>query len=270
MKIVLKRTTLLILTVVIAILSGFISAKVDSKFKAIHFSGVFQMVQNGDLYPFRQSLDIFYSKDYLIAKTRLSNFTSSSTIESGTNKVLNGNLIIDSSYVYYISKRGDKFGLAFDSLSIETGKPIKVNVDSIVQSILGAPAFFYKLKSKGKDSVSIERDETKGLLVEKYIYKRREVQEPDSLYFYFRKQPLEVSFNLKEQRKDNMYLYKARAICNATPKGTFSNVNFDVKKYEHKFEITEIDVPEAELTKIVDLFRNSIDELKTLPIVKGK
>ena len=253
MKIVFKRGTILSYIAVIATLSGIISAKVDSKFKAIHFSGAFQMVQNGKFIPMSQSLDIFYSKDYLVAKTRLSNFTSKTTMDQSTGKVLDGRLTIDSSYVYYISKRGDKFGLAFDSLAISTGKPVKANVDSIVQSTLGAPAFFYKLRSKGKDSVNIDRDEINGLMVEKYIYKRREIQEPDSLYFYFRKQPLEVSFNLKEQRKDNMYLYKARAICNATSKGRFSNVPFNVGKYEHSFEITEFDIPEAELTNVLDL-----------------
>lgn len=54
-----------------------------------------------------------------------------------------------------------------------------------------------------------------------------------------------------------MFLYKARAICNATSQGRFSNVNFDVKKYEHSFEITEIDVPDAELKTVIDLFNNS-------------
>lgn len=122
-------------------------------------------------------MDIFYSKEFLIAKERLNVYTSGSTIESGTNQVVNGQLSIDSGYVYYISKRGDKFGLAFDSLSMKTGKPLmKANVDSIVYSTLGAPAFFYKLRSKGKDSISIERNEITGIMIEKYLFKRREIQ----------------------------------------------------------------------------------------------
>lgn len=280
MKIALKRGTLLSLIAVIAILTGFTSTKVESKFKAIHISWLFTVLQDGELVPQRQSIDVFYSKDYLIARTRLNNFTINTRLKPGTNEVIDEKVIIDSSYVYFISKRGEKFGLAFDSLSmktarhikldVKTGNPIRLDVDSFVRSTLTPPAFFYGVKSKGKDSMSVVRDEKKGILIEKFLNKRREVQEPDSSYFYFRKKTMEFSFIVKDKRADNMYLYKARAICNPAPKGTFSNVNVDVKKYEHKFEITEIDVPEEELIKVMDCFRNSIDELKIWPAIKGK
>lgn len=195
----------------------------------------------------------------MILKAKSDIFVSTSTFKANTKEAVDGSLTLDSNDVYYISRRGDQFGLAFYPPSINNGKPIKINIDSLVQSRLGAPAFFYKLRSKGKDSISIERDETKELLVEKYVYRRREVQEPDSLYFYFRKQLLEVSFNMKEQRKDGMRLYKARAICNATLKGRFPNVPFDVKKYEHSFEIKEVDVPEEEIKAIIEKFNRAIE-----------
>lgn len=263
MKNVLKRAIILSIVGITAILSGFVSSRVNRGFKGIHFSGMFQVIEPGRVYPDRQSFDVYYSKDYLIARGHSNVYTIKSTMTPGSNNVSEGKLTLDTSYIYYICKRGDKFGLAFDSLSMTTGKPMKkANVDSIVYSTIGAPAFFYKLRSKGKDSVNIEKDEINGLMVEKYIYKRREIQEPDSLYFYFRKQPLEISFNLKEHRKDNMYLYKARAICNATFQGRFSNVNFDVEKFEYSFEITEVDVPEAEVTKVIELFRNATAQEK--------
>lgn len=100
--------------------------------------------------------------------------------------------------------------------------------------------------------MNVVRDEKKGVLIEKFLNKRREIQEPDSSYFYFRKTPMDFSFIVKDKRDDNMYLYKMRAICNPSPKGSFSNVNVDVKKYEHKFEITEIEVPEIEIKNIID------------------
>lgn len=272
MKLVSKRGKLLFLIAVIAILYGFTCVKIDSKFKAIHISWLFTMLLDGELVPQRQSIDVFYSKDYLVARTRANNFTIDTRLRPGTNEVLHEKVTIDSSYVYYISKRGEKFGLVFDSLSIKndkhckldinTGKPIKLDVDSFIKSTLTPPAFFYGVKSKGKDSMTVVRDEKKGILIEKYLNKRREVQEPDSSYFYFRKKQMDFSFIVKNKRNDNMYLFKARAICNPASKGTFSNVNFDVKKYEHKFEITEIDVFESELTKVVDLFKNSIDNRK--------
>lgn len=270
MKIILKRAALLSFIGVIAILFGFTSNKVDSKFKAIHISWLFQMLTDGNLVPQRQSIDVFYSKDYLIARRRSFNFDIVTKLKPGTNVLLDEKVIIDSSYIYLISKRGEKFGLAFDSLSIKTdkhirldiktGKPVKLDVDSFIKSTLTPPAFFYSLKSKGKDSMSVVKDEKEGILIEKYLDKRREVQEPDSSYFYFRKESMEFSFLVKDKRKDNMYLYKMRAICNAAPKGTFSNINYDVKKYEHLFEITEIDVPEAELTQVIELYKNSIDK----------
>lgn len=254
MKIILKRGALLPLICVIAILFGFTITKVDSKFKAIHISWVFQMLTDGELIPQRQSIDVFYSKDYLIARKRAFNFDISTKLRPGTNEVVDEKTTRDSSFIYYISKRGEKFGLAFNSF-----KHTKVDVDSFIKSTLTPPAFFYTVKSKGKDSMSLVRDDKKGILIEKYLDKRREIQEPDSSYFYFRKKPMDYSFLVKDKRDDNMYLFKMRAICNPAPKGTFSNVDFNIKKYEHKFEITEIEVPEAELKKVIDLFKNSIN-----------
>jgi hypothetical protein len=255
MKIFLKKAVFLFFTVVILMLLGFISSNINSGFRGIHFNGMFQFIEPGRVHPNRQSLDVFYSNDYLIARDRLNVYSAKSSINPGSAQVSGGNLTLDTSYIYYICKRGEKFGLAFDSVSFRTGKPVPINVDSTIQSILGAPAFFYKLKSKGKDSVNIIRDDSKGLLLEKYAYRRREIQEPDSLYFYFTSQPLEISFNMKEQRKDKMQLYKMRAICNAAPKGTFLNTNFDVKKFEYMFELTETEVPMGEVSDLIQRFK---------------
>ncbi|MCX2480973.1 hypothetical protein OQY15_17845 [Pedobacter sp. MC2016-15] len=257
MKNVFKGSVILSIVGVTFIIFGFMSSRVDPGFKGIHFSGMFQFLEPGRIHPDRQSLDVYYSKDYLIARGQLNVYSIGSSMTPGSSNVSEGKLTLDTSYIYYICKRGEKFGLAFDSVSFTTGKPTPVNVDSTVQAILGAPSFFYKLRSKGKDSVNIVRDESRGLLVEKYVYKRMEIQEPDSLYFYFRKQPLEISFNMKQPRKDNMHLYKARAICNASRKGTFPNANFDVAKFEYSFEITDTDVPMGEVSDLIQRFKRA-------------
>lgn len=255
MKKVSKGSVMLSIVGVAIMTLGFISSRVDPGFKGIHFSGMFQFLEPGRVYPDRQSLDIYYSKDYLIARGHLNVYSVGSSMTPGSNNVSEGKLTLDTSYIYYICKRGEKFGLAFDSVSLTTGKPSPVNVDSTVQAILGAPSFFYKLRSKGKDSVNIVSDESRGLLVEKYVYKRMGIQEPDSLYFYFKKQPLEISFNMREPRKDNMHLYKARAICNASSKGTFPNAAFDVAKFEYSFELTDTDVPMGEVSDLIQRFK---------------
>jgi hypothetical protein len=256
MKIVLKRATLIFLLGGITLVLGFTAIKSESKFKAVHINWVWQMLQNDELVPIRQSIDIFYSKEYLIARTRQRNVNTDTRLKPGTNDILNEKITIDSTYVYLISKKGERYGLTFfDTTSMVPNKHYKMDVDSFIKATLIPPNFFYKLRSKSKDSISIVKDEKKGTLLEKYLYKRREIQEPDSMYFYFRKQPMEFSFPVKDGPIDYIYLYKTRAICNASKKGQFPNVNVDVHKYEHHFEITEIDVPEIEIKSKIDQFK---------------
>jgi len=260
MKIVLKKGALLILIIVMAIVYGFTSNNVDRDFKAIHIDCVFQMPDDtGNPITLRRSADVIYSKDYLIVRERSLNTNTVVKLNPGTNEVKDQSMTIDSNYVYYISKRAEKYGLTYDCLSDQSGKHSKVNVDSLVKYFLSPPAFYYGAKSKGKDSVSVVRDEKKRILIEKYKNRRPVVQEPDSCYFYFTKKPMDFSFIMNINRDDNMHLYKAKIIYNYSPKGTFSNVNYDVKKFGHEFEITEIDVPEAEIKKRIDIFRNSTD-----------
>jgi len=256
-----RRNSLLVIAIIL-IFCAFTHSKVDSKFKALHISWVFQMLIDGELVAERQYADVFCSKDYLIARTRQNNFTVDTRLKPGTNEVLEEKTTIDSSYVYYISKKGEKYGLAFNSSIYKTGKHIKIDVDSFINSTLTPPAFFYSVKSKGKDSMYVERDVDKGILIEKYLNRRREVQEPDSSYFYFRKKPMPYSFIVKDKRDDDMYLYKMRAICNASPNGKFPNINYPVKKYEHAFEIIEIDVPEPELQKVIESFKQASQIIK--------
>lgn len=63
---------------------------------------------------------------------------------------------------------------------------------------------------------------------------------------------------IKERRVDQMYLYKAVILYNPVKKGVFPNLDYDVKKYCHSFEISEIAVPEQEnLRKLIDKFKAS-------------
>lgn len=146
MNIVLKKCALISLIAAIAILFGFTSSKVDSKFKAIHISWLFTMLHDGELVPQRQSIDVFYSTDYLIARKRAWNFSIDTRLRRGSNEILDEKVTIDSNYIYYVSKRKGKYGLIFDSKSIKTGKYEKIDVDSFVRSTLTPPAFFYSVK----------------------------------------------------------------------------------------------------------------------------
>jgi len=163
---------------------------------------------------------------------------------------------VDTSYLYYVCRRGEKYGLLFVSLSSVKGEPYYV--DSLINNFLKVPAFFYGVKSKNQDSMTFIVDKKAGTLIEKFTNKRTGVQEPDSSYFYYRKKPLTYSYLIKEKRLDQMYLYKAIMIFNPVKKGTFSNLDYDVKKYQHSFEISEINVPEeAIILQVIEKFIKS-------------
>lgn len=245
MKIVLKRDLLIALIFGFLNSYGFTYNTDTSKMKALHISTIFQIPHSsGDILIFPKTPDIIYSNQFVVLRSPHNKTTVTGRMNERPTAIK-----IDTSYAYYICKRGEKYGLMYDSASAIEGK--RYFVDSLINDFLRIPAFFYGVKSKNKDSMTVISDKKKGFLVEKFTNKRTGVQEPDSSYYYYRKKPLAFSYLIKEPRPDRMYLYKAVMIFNPVKKGEFSNLDYDVKKYSHSFEISEIPVPDAQNLKML-------------------
>jgi hypothetical protein len=254
MKIVLKRVLLIVLVFAFANSYGFTTDTDTTKMRALHISTIFQIPHSsGDILIFPKTPDIIYNNDYVVLRSPHNKTTVTARMNEAPTAIK-----VDTSYAYYICKRGEKYGLMYDSASSLTGK--RYFVDSLINDFLRIPAFFYGVKSKHKDSMTVISDKKTRTVIEKITNKRTGVQEPDSSYFYYRKKPLAFSYLIKEPRPDGMYLYKAVMIFNPVKKGTFPNLDYDVKKYNHSFEISEIPVPdEQNLKMLIDKFKKSYE-----------
>jgi len=252
MKIVFKRALLIVLVFYFGNSYGFTTATDTTKMKALHISTIFQIPHSsGDILIFPKTPDIIYNNDYVVLRSPHNKTTVTARMNEAPTAIK-----VDTSYSYYICKRGEKYGLMYDSISSPTGK--RYFVDSLINDFLRIPAFFYGARSKNKDSVTIISDQKAGIVIEKFTDKRTGVQEPDSSYFYYRKKPLAFSYLINDPRPDRMYLYKAVMVFNPVKKSTFPNLNYDVKKYNHSFEISEIQVPdENNLKMLIDKFKKS-------------
>lgn len=254
MKIVLKRDLLIALIFSFLNSYGFTYDTDTSKMKALHISTIFQIPHSsGDILIFPKTPDIIYNNEFVVLRS-----PHNKTIVNARMNEAPTAIKVDTSYAYYICKRGEKYGLMYDSASAIKGK--RYFVDSLINDFLRIPAFFYGVKSKNKAAMTVTSDEKTESVIEKFTNKRTGVQEPDSSYFYYRKKPLAFSYLIKEPRPDRMYLYKAVMIFNPVKKGEFSNLDYDVKKYNHSFEISEIPVPDEQtVNMLIDKFKRSYE-----------
>lgn len=254
MKNTLKRVSIVLLPIIaFSISKGFAQNINMADFRAIHIVNTWQIPHSsGELLIFPITDDLVSSKNYMILRSTVIRPTETVKVnQAGISTHVS--TVYDTLHGYFICRRMEKFGLYYDSLSVPTGKIMAV--DSITKDLFRIPQFFYNIRGRGKDSITVLRDEKNGRLIEKFTDKRLGIQDPDSSYFYYQKKPLDYSYIIKDKRPDSMYLYKALIIYNPSPKGTFSNVNYNVKKYMHSFIITEIDVPDqTNIKKLIDKF----------------
>ncbi|CAM4231568.1 hypothetical protein SAMN06265348_107186 [Pedobacter westerhofensis] len=250
MKIVLKR--LLIIELVFSFVNSYgFSANTDTtKMKALHITTIFQVPHSsGDILIFHKTPDIIYDNDYVVLRSPYTKTSVTGRMNEAPTKIK-----VDTTYAYYICRRGEKYGLLYDSATSSIGK--RYFVDSLINDFLRIPAFFYGVKSKNVDFINVISDKKKGILIEKFVDRRTGVQEPDSSYFYYRKKPLAFSYLIKEKRPDQFFLYKAIMVFNPVKKGAFPGLEYDVKKYTHTFEISEIGVPdEQKIRVLIDKFK---------------
>lgn len=208
---------------------------------------------------FTRSPDLIYSKDYEILRE--------SYLSTKTYVKLNalGQEIPDEKhpataetlYRYYIGKKGEKYGVCFKSNSDSIGKVYPL--DSLIKDFLHFPSVFYNARGRGKDSIKVISDDKNGFLTEIITNRKLEEFEPDSSYFYYRKKPLDYSFLIKNHRADNMYLYKTVILYNHILRSdNINNVPDEQTKFQHSFELTEVEIPDKEnIKRLIDKFKRS-------------
>jgi hypothetical protein len=229
-------------------------------FKAIHITSSWEIPQKtGDHMTFTRSPDLIYSNNYEILREPYPITNTYVKIDSSGQEIPDPMrpATLEIRYRYYISKKGEKYGICYNSTSDSIGKIYPL--DSLINDFLHFPSFFYNARGKGKDSIKIIRDNKNGYLTEIITNKKHSESDPDSSYFYFRKKPLGYSFLIKDKRPDNMYLYKAVIIFNHIPKAdNINNVSEEKTKFKHSFELKEVDVPDKENLKIlIEKFKRS-------------
>lgn len=261
MKNIFKKILISIILIIVFFASkGFTQDINTTDFKAIHIVNTWQIPNsNGELLTFPITEDLISSKDYMILKSTVIRPTQTVSVNHAGIST-NISTVYDTLHGYFICKRIEKFGLYYDSLSAPVSKIMAV--DSVTKDLFRIPQFFYSIRGKGKDSMTVIRDERNGRLIEKFTDTRLGIQYPDSSYFYYQKKPLDYSYIIKEKRPDSMYLYKALIIYNPILKGTFPDAIIDIKKYMHSFVITEIDVPEqTNIKKLIEKFNKAYNSI---------
>ncbi|MBB5639009.1 hypothetical protein HDE68_004947 [Pedobacter cryoconitis] len=229
-------------------------------FKAIHITSTWEVPQKtGEHMTFTRSPDLIYSNNYTISREPYEVTNTYVKINNSGQEVPDPMrpATLEIRYRYCISKKGQKNGICYNSISDSTGKIYPL--DSLIKDFLHFPSLFYYGRGKGKDSIKVIKDYKNGYLTEIITNRKMSERDPDSSYFYFRKKPLDYSFLIKDKRSDNMYLYKALIIFNHIPKADLiNNVSEKKTKFKHSFELKEVDVPDKENLKIlIEKFKRS-------------
>ena len=229
-------------------------------FKAVHINSTWEFPrQTGDHLTFTRSPDIIFSKTYEIVREPYLITNTYVTLNNLGQEVPDKKrpATSETAYRYCICKRGEKYGVCYKSISDSIGKTYPL--DSLINDFLHFPSVFYNARGKSKDSLRVVRDDKNGFLTEIITNKRLSETDPDSSCFYFRKKPLDYSFLVKDKRTDNMYLYKAVILFNHIPKvDNINHVPEEQTKYQHSFELTEIEIPDKEnIKRLIDKFKRS-------------
>lgn len=129
----------------------------------------------------------------------------------------------DTTYISFVFRKTDKFGLSytFDNFKNEKGKIFKV--DSLLQDLTLREQ---DLKSLSTDfGEIIETVENDGARVEKILVKKLSPQDPDSIFRYYNKdlEGIDFTFSKDLDKKNNSKLYKTLFIFNPINKGLLSN-----------------------------------------------
>lgn len=233
----------------------------SGNFKAIHITSTWEFPQKtGDHLTFTRSPDLIYSKNYeiLIEPYPISmDYIKVDSLGHQSPDPMRKSTI-EIGYTSFICRKGDKYGMEYTSNSDSTGRIYQV--DSLIKDFLHFPSRFYYGRGKGKDSIKVIKDNKNGYLTEIITNRKFSETDPDSSYFYFRKKPLDYSFLITDKRADNMYLYKAVILYNHILKAdNINNVPDEQTKFQHSFEIREIEVPDKEKLKyLIKKFNKSI------------
>lgn len=160
---------------------------------------------------------------------------------------------IDTSYMYFVYRKGTKEGLVYNRRTGDSLKGIPFHIDTLIKSV-GLDS--NNLSGLGNDlgePLHIIKDKTR--LLEKYVLKRVNSETPDSIYRYYDTgyKNVEFTFSKALDQKHNSKLVRVQSIYNPTE----TNINgkmVRIPRMEWNWELAYIDFPKKLIDKYFSLF----------------
>lgn len=210
------------------------------------------------------TVNIAYYQDYILyelakVEVKLENFEK--TIKGDTIELKDKMIPIDTSYTYFIHKKGSKIGLRFDSLKANNGKPF--SVDSIVERI-GIRSSNLKIFSLdlGKPIKTVINKKTEKIEAEFFVDKKHEDGTADSIYRYYDDKLIKFDFSFSPSLDKE----KKSKLCKTHFVDFFPNVkNKDtICRTDYISEIKEINLVNS--NQIILLFKRFEKESKNFKL----
>lgn len=177
--------------------------------------------------------------DTLVARNIVRGSEGNYEVTNGVSQLVSQKL--DSSYTYSCFLQNRKSGLQYKSL--KAGKPILVDKDSVFNEVLYKVGETYAKISK----TDVQKENTANAFIEKYKLIRVSPFEPDSIYYYFNKKAIGLTF--MKDKTEKRFMDRMVIVFYQTMK------NAKIRTFD--FQILPLREPVvAELNSVLVRFRN--------------